>query len=90
MNIQKECAKFDELVSKHHTKDFLVKISNPKFRLLLHIILHLNRIPTDQEWDFIKRLSKVQAGSQLDCAMWFEHIKMEDSNIDCESLLNSL
>ena len=81
MNIQKECAKFDELVSKHHTKDFLVKISNPKFRLLLHIILHLNRIPTDQEWDFIKRLSKVQAGSQLDCARWFEHIKMEDSNI---------
>jgi len=80
MNSQRECKKFDELVGRYQTKDFLMKISNPKFRLLLHLILHLNRIPTDQEWDFAKRLSKLGTGSTSDCDRWFKFIKPGNSS----------
>jgi glycosyltransferase involved in cell wall biosynthesis len=81
INNRKECKQFDEFVTKLQTKNFLDKISNPKFRLLLHMIFHLNRIPTDEEWEFVKRISHVEIGSIPDCDRWSEFIILQDSNI---------
>jgi len=80
-NSEKTCRHFDELVGKHQTSDFLEKISNPEFRLLIHTILHLNRIPTYQEWDFVKSLSREGIGSKPDCERWFEYLNSENSNV---------
>lgn len=47
------------------------------FTLLIHSIVHLNRIPSEQEWIFIEKMSQLNKSEHADCEAWKEFFKFE-------------
>ena len=72
--IQKSCVLLDQIIQEHQNTEFLNKLSSPVFTLLIHSIVHLNRIPSEQEWKFIKKISHLNKSEHADCMAWKEYL----------------
>ena len=55
----------------------LNKLSSPVFTLLIHSIVHLNRIPSEQEWKFIKKISYLNKSEHADCIAWKDYLILD-------------
>ena len=75
--IQKSCVVLDQIIQEHQNTEFLNKLSSPVFTLLIHSIVHLNRIPSEQEWKFIKKISYLNKSEHADCIAWKDYLILD-------------
>lgn len=73
----------DQIIQKHQNTEFINKLSSPAFTLLIHSIVHLNRIPSEQEWELIKKITHLNRFEHADCLLWKEYfnLNLDDSKV---------